>query len=148
MDVRKMSTRVLVAVFLFGVIYGLGSVDASAEDLMGAEVILCTSSLVHQCTASSGCEQGPPWKYNIPHFVEVDFQKKELRTTEASRLNRSSPIRNMDLEDGFHYLQGVEDGRAFSLVISEDDGLATYTIAADGMSITAFGACTPISNKS
>jgi len=114
-----------------------------ADDLEGAEVILCGSTLVHHCTASGGCESKPPWDYNIPVFVEIDFEQRVIRTTDASNENRSTPLTTLKRDEPFVILQGVEQGRAFSAVIATDVGLATFSIAADGETFSVFGACTP-----
>jgi hypothetical protein len=115
-----------------------------ADDVTDADSILCTAMRVHECTASGGCQGGLPWDYNLPTFVEIDLRNQEMRTTEASGENRSTPIKNLEREDGFVYLQGVENGRAFSAVIATEPGLATFSIAADGLSLVVFGACTPV----
>ena len=120
---------------------------AWADDLTGADTFLCTGMQVHECTASGGCESGLPWDYNIPVFVEVDLVRQQLRTTEASGEDRSSPIRNLERDEGYIFLQGVENGRAFSAVIAVEPGLATFTIATDGTSFTVFGACTPVRSE-
>ena len=122
----------------------MGPMALQADDLEGAEVILCGSTLVHHCTASGGCESDPPWDYNIPIFVEIDFTQRVIRTTDASHENRSTPLKNLERDDPFVFLQGVEQGRAFSAVIATDVGLATFSIAADGETISVFGACTPL----
>ena len=60
-----------------------------------------------------------------------------------SRENRSTPIQNQERTAGYIYLQGVENGRTFSMVISETSGDLTFTITADGETATMFGNCTP-----
>lgn len=121
----------------------LGASVAGADNLKDAENYLCTGMQVFETTASGSCSSGPPWDYNLPSFVEIDLRDLMLRTTEASGENRSSPIKHLEREDGYVYLQGIENGRAYSAVIAVDAGLITFSIAADGRSIAVFGACTP-----
>ncbi|MEE9230639.1 MAG: hypothetical protein V3U86_08030 [Acidobacteriota bacterium] len=131
---------------LCAVIGLLGFVSAAsyADDLTGAKRILCTSVQVTICDSSGDCEIGPPWNWNIPQFVEVDLNRKTLSTTKASGENRATPIRNVQHEDGLIFLQGVEAGRAFSFVIQEATGDVSIAVARNEITVSIFGACTPL----
>ncbi len=96
------------------------------------------------CTSDEECESGPPWAWNIPQFIEVDLEAKVLSTTEASGEERTSPADVLRREDGVIFIQGMELGRAFSIVISEDIGSMSGAIAADELTVSVFGACTPL----
>jgi hypothetical protein len=117
---------------------------ASGDDLGGASVLLCSSSWATVCTADEICESGPPWGWNIPQFVEVDLEGKTLSTTEASGENRTTPVEVLRREDGVIFIQGRELGRAFSVVVSEDTGRQSAVIAGQDLTISIFGACTPV----
>ena len=120
---------------------------ATADDLGDANTILCTASIATLCLEDGECETGPPWNWNIPQFIEIDFAAKQLRTTKASGENRSTAIKNLQREDGLIFLQGVEKGRAFSFVITEKTGLSSVAVARDGVTVSGFGACTPIEGR-
>jgi hypothetical protein len=83
--------------------------------------------------------------WNVPQFIEVDLAGKQLRTTRASGENRQTPIKNFQEEDQAIYLQGVEQGRAFSFVIDRPTGFASIAVARNGITVSVFGACTPLS---
>jgi hypothetical protein len=89
------------------------------------------------------CWTGPPWTWNIPQFIEIDFKTKQLSTTAASHENRVTPIKNLEREDGMIYLQGVEGGRAFSFAIDEATGDLTVAVAMRGGTTSVLGSCTP-----
>ena len=118
-----------------------------ADDLTGASRILCTAVQATFCTPEGGCEMGSPWDYNVPQFIEIDFNQKILSTTKASGQSRSTPVKNLQREDGKIYLQGVEKGRAFSFVIEEASGDASVAVAREGVTVSVFGACTPIGSR-
>ena len=118
-----------------------------ADDLTGSEQFLCSSVEVTICTALGPCASEPPWNLNVPQFIEVDLKAKTLSTTEASGENRSTPIKNLERHGGLIFLQGVEKGRAFSFVIAEEDGMASIAVARDGLSVSVFGSCTPMTSK-
>ena len=116
---------------------------SSADDLTGARELLCTSIQATVCVATGQCESGMPWNWNVPQFIEVDLKKKTLNTTEASGENRVTPINNTVRADGLIVLQGFERGRAFSFVIDEETGVASISVARNGITVSVFGACTP-----
>jgi hypothetical protein len=99
------------------------------------------------CTGDQECESGPPWAWNIPQFVEVDLETKMLSTTEASGENRTTPAEVLRREDGVIVIQGMELGRAFSIVVSEDLGSMSASIAAEDLTVSVFGACTPLQTR-
>ena len=78
--------------------------------------------------------------------MEIDLKKKEVRTTEASGQGRSTPFKHVERDGGLLVLQGVENGRAFSFAISEEDGSLSVAVARDGVTVSVFGACTPLAH--
>lgn len=130
----------------FAILIALPAVQA--DELIGADRLLCTAVQTTVCSAEGDCATEPPWNLNIPQFIEVDLAAKSLSTTAASGENRSTPIKNLEREAGLIYLQGVQGERAFSFVIAEDDGLASIAVARDGLTVSIFGACTPMPSSS
>jgi hypothetical protein len=118
---------------------------AAADDLTGSQMILCTSVQVMACTDAGDCAVENPWNLNVPQFIEIDLKDKRMSTTKASGENRSTPIRTLERDGGLLILQGIEAGRAYSFVIGEKTGMAAVTVARDGMTVSIFGACTPMS---
>jgi len=129
------------------VAFWIVSTAVPADDLTGAKVFLCSTATVSACSDDGECTSGLAWNLNIPQFIEVDLAKKVLSTTEASGENRSTPIKNLERENGLIILQGAENGRAFSWVITEETGVATVSVAKDGQGVVVFGACTPIPGR-
>ena len=98
----------------------------NADVLKDANRMLCVPGSVSHCVADIGCKSQLPEDENIPEFIEVDLKRKTLATTKASGEGRSTPIANQLRQDGHIYLQGVENGRSFSMVISEITGNLTF----------------------
>ena len=117
---------------------------ASADDLTGQDRILCTAVEVTRCLESGSCSSELPWNLNIPQFIEIDLKAKTFSTTKASGENRATAIRTQIREEGLLVLQGFEAGRAFSFVIHEESGMASVAVARDGLTVSIFGACTPM----
>lgn len=125
----------------------VASAPLSADDLHGAQSLLCSAVEATVCEAEEACVTGPPWQWNVPQFLEIDLKKAVIATTAASGENRTTPIRNQERMDGKIIFQGIEKGRAFSFVISEDSGIASVTIAGEELTVSVFAACTPLVRK-
>jgi len=137
-----MKNRIMFSLLVAGVL--LAPIPAAADDVTGVELMICSSMQATVCTLDGECEIGTPWLWGIPEFVEIDLEKKEVRTTGASGSNRSTPIKHVDRNDGLLVLQGVENGRAFSFAITEEYGAMAVAVARDGVTVSVFGACTPM----
>jgi hypothetical protein len=135
----KLPSVVVVALVASGI-----STAAFADDLTGADKFLCTVVQATRCGSDAVCDSGPPWKWNIPQFIEIDLAAKQLRTTKASGENRATPIKNLERSNGALALQGVEAGRAFSFVIVEETGELSVAVATPDFTTSVFGACTPL----
>jgi hypothetical protein len=117
---------------------------ARADDLAGADQLLCTAVQATNCTNDGDCTQDLPWNLNIPQFIQVDLKTRKLSTTKASGENRTTPIEYLKRENGLIVLQGFERGRAFSFVIAEATGMLSAAVAAEGRAVVVFGACTTL----
>ena len=127
------------------VLAALGAAAAlRGDDVSGKDRLLCTAVQSTQCTSDGECKNAPPLDLNIPQFLEIDLKNRTATTTKASGENRSSPIGNVSREGGLIIFQGVQNGRAFSFVISESSGMASIGVAQEGLTDSIFGACTPM----
>ncbi len=122
----------------------LAPTSAPADDVTGVDRMICSAVEATVCSLEGDCEVGAPWSWDIPQFIVVDLADERLATTEASGENRSTPIKNIERNDGAIFLQGVENGRAFSFVINEQTGTVSVAVARDGLTVAVFGACTPM----
>ena len=124
----------------------LGAGAALADDVTGANRLLCHADTINICYDDGTCEAGSADALNLPQFIEVDLVAKRLSTTKASGLNRATAIESLKRPEGAGtlVLQGFEKGRAFSFVIEEKTGAVTIAVAGPSRGVTAFGACTPL----
>jgi hypothetical protein len=120
------------------------STPARADSLDQATRLLCSTSTVAVCASDGECETGPAWALNIPDFVVVDLEARSLSTTETSFEARTTPIDRVRREDGLILLEGLEQGRAFSIAITEDIGSLSGAIILEELVVTVFGACMPM----
>ncbi len=128
-----------LAIVVAGVMTG-GLVHA--DNLEGVKEMLCAVSQVQICIENDTCYSALPAELNVPDFVIINPGKKTLKTTKASNQNRSTSFSSVERDSGLIYLQGMENGRAFSFVIDEASGRMTVAVSRDGISVSVFGACT------
>lgn len=125
-------------------IASLLSASVMADDVSGAERLLCSTLRATACGSDAACESVAPAEINVPQFVQVDLAGKQLSTTPASGEQRRTPLQTVRREPGQLVLQGYEQGRAFSLVIDEATGNASFASAGSGRGVIVFAACTPL----
>lgn len=129
-----------IPVFLLAM---MSASPAIADSVKDAGRLLCVPGNVSHCVLGQGCDMELPETENVPEFIEIDLKKKTLSSTKASGQDRTTPILSQARSAGYIYLQGVENGRTFSMVISESTGDLTFVVATDGETASMFGGCTP-----
>lgn len=141
------SLRVRVPAGALGIVLGLAAGVVPADDLRGADRFLCSTLHATVCFVDGSCLATPVEALNIPRFIVVDVKAGKLETTEASGERRETRADTVSRAEERVKLQGHEAGRAFSLLINETTGLATFTSAADERASVVFAACTPAPRK-
>jgi hypothetical protein len=123
------------------------STAAHADDVSGKDKLLCAVTDVLLCTEDGDCYPVSVLDADIPQFLVINLKDKEITTTESSTDKRISKISNLIRENGRTFLQGIEDNRAFSILIEDDLGRFSSAVARDGITVSAFGACTDANIK-
>ena len=67
---------------------------------------------------------------------------KELRVKVGDKVSQGAPILTLERSDGLVFMQGIENGRAFSFVVEEETGTLSAAVARTGITVSVFGACT------
>lgn len=119
----------------------LASPASAAGKYDGSKPMLCAVSAVSECTANGKCERSAPQEgNNLPHFLRVDVSGRVVTGNDGS--GRKTEIKASTVVDGQLMLQGVESGKAWSMVISSEGGRWGGAIVEDDGLIAVFGACT------
>jgi hypothetical protein len=132
-----------------GLILGLGGVAlvastapaSAAGKYDGSKPLLCAVIAVSECTKDGNCERSAPQEgNNLPGFVRVDVKAKLL--SEADGGGRKTEIKSSVVVDNLLMLQGNENGKAWSIVISSDSGIFGSSVVEDDGLFAIFGRCT------
>ena len=125
---------------------GLTSTAVLADNLQNVDRLLCAPGQIVLCVEEGDCVPMLPWEAGVPDFVVIDLRAKMMSTTKASEENRTTAIASISRSDGVIHLQGIDLGRAFSVLIDEATGRMTGAVARDGVTVSLFGACTSTDN--
>ena len=120
----------------------LASGAALADNLEGADRLLCAPEQIMICVEQAECYPAHASDLGVPDFVIIDLKNKKLQTTKASGQARTTAFSTMSRSGGKIFLQGIENGRAFSFLINEATGDLTVAVSRDGVAVAAFGSCT------
>ena len=119
----------------------LASPAVAAGKYDGSKPMLCAISAMSECTADGKCERSAPQAgNNLPTFVRVDVKGKLLTDNDGS--GRKSEIKVATVVDGQLMLQGVENGKAWSMVIASEGGTFGASVVEDDGLFALFGHCT------
>lgn len=120
---------------------------AMAADYDGSVPLLCVPIQEIECKSQGNCQSTTVQSMNLPQFIRVDFKNKRLSGTLEDGNEVTTAIQNSQSIEGKTILQGAENGRGWSVVITEESGKMTASIADEQVAFVLFGACAPLSDK-
>jgi hypothetical protein len=121
----------------------LTPLSVAAGGFDGSVPLICAAADTVECDVAHECTQGPPWEVNLPIFLEIDFDKKEVVSIDALDKDRTSKILVVTKLDGLVTAVGAEGAYAWSLAVTEDTGMMTLTLAGKEHGFIVRGACNP-----
>ena len=122
----------------------LTPLSIAAGQFDGSVPLLCAVIKVVECGAGGECYPVQPEVANIPRFLKINFKKKTISATEDSGRKGVTQIKNIEHANGKTILQGSENGRGWTMVISEETGKMSATVSDDQVGFVVFGASTKL----
>jgi len=119
------------------VLSGLAVPVFAEQPIDGKEPIICATVEAIRCEPGEICEKGLAEDMGAPKFMRIDFSKKEVIGPK-----RTSPIRQLDMDDAQITLQGFELGMGWTIAIDRSTGSTSITLARMDGAFVLFGACT------
>ncbi len=117
-----------------------GHVLAAKYD--GSVPLLCAPIEIIECEAAGDCLNSTAEDVNLPQFLKVDVKAKMLSAAEEG--GKKAEIKHLEHTNGRMIMHGGQEGRGWTLIISEETGKMSATISEDQAGFIIFGACTPI----
>ena len=115
----------------------------AAPDSEGTLICAATHSV--ECDGyDEECHQGHSDIINFPHFFRVDIKNRKLHVMDLERRGETTDVTHIARSEtrGWIILQGVEEGRPWSMLITEKTGRFSLVISEDDAAFNIFGACT------
>ena len=120
---------------------GLAGPARAAGKYDGSAPMLCAVTAISECTADGKCERSAPQQGNtLPTFLRVNVKGRVLNADDGS--GRKTEIKASSVVDGQLMLQGIENGKAWNMVIGSESGRWGGSVVEDDGSFALFGACT------
>lgn len=121
------------------------SLAAQAGGMDGSKNIVCAVVEVVGCTENGQCAEGTSHSFELPRFLIMDAGQKAVRAAyEAGHGDVLSPVEYMETNGDHLILQGVENGRGWSIAINTEDGNMSASGVGEAVSFLLFGSCTSI----
>ena len=113
-----------------------------AGEFDGSKPLICALIETYECGVGEECQRGLPGNIDVPQFLKLDFKNKKISGTTEDGESRTVSIESMTSLEGNLILQGVQNGRAWSMVINESTGKCIISASDDTAGFIVFGACT------
>ena len=130
-------TIFIVLSFLVPTQFAIAERDTSAP-------LLCSVINVAEYTHYAGCFEGQADVFDLPQFIRIDLQNKTIREVGENTRKRTSTINNFKRMDTKLIMQGIENGRSWSVIVEEETGKMTATASDEVVGFIIFGACTSL----
>lgn len=131
-----------MTVFIFTMILCIIPFKSAFSETDNTKPLFCSVIKAIECGLENGCSEGTAESIDLPQFIQVDLIKNIISTTRTSKVKRESKVKNLQKIDGKLFMQGVERGRGWSMVIDENSGKMSASAIEERVSFVAFGACT------
>lgn len=138
-----MKFRNLFVIGLLALITMLTPLTASAADFDGSKPLLVAIINIIECQPNGACEEVTPQEARLPRFLEIEFDKKQISEIGEAEEERTTEIQSITQDEGVLILQGAQNGRGWTINITEASGEAVITVSDPLSGFVLFGACTP-----
>ena len=129
-------------IFVLALCLCMTSIQPAAAQFDGSEPLLCAVVQVVECEANGQSHPVTIEMAGMPRFLNIDFEKKIISANEESNITDVSEIRNYERSEGRLIIQGAENGRGWTMVMSEETGKMSATVSDEKVGFVVFGACT------
>lgn len=138
-----MEIRTRIVIGLLSLAMMMVPLGAVAADFDGSRPLIMAIIDVIECHPGGVCETVTPQEARLPRFLEIDVDKKELSEIGDAKEERRTMIQSVTQGEGVLILQGAQNGRGWSITITEASGEAVATVSDPVSGFVLFGACTP-----
>jgi hypothetical protein len=111
-------------------------------DFDGSKRLICAVIKTIDCGLDGECEYGTAEDTGIPKFLIIDFENSLISSIPESGPVRTTKIEQLHFLNGRLTMQGIQNGKTWSMIINTDNGKTTMSVNDDQVVFVLFGACT------
>ena len=104
---------------------------------------MCAFTDVYECETVTGSQRASLHAINIPEFIVIDLDKKQLTGASVSDAHRTEDIEGMTSTDKLIFLHGTQDEETWNATVTLETGALAGGITSGSSSFAVFGNCTP-----
>lgn len=104
--------------------------------------LLCSVINAAEYSLEDGCFEGTAETFDLPQFIRIDFQNNIISEVGENARQRKSRISNFKRIDNSLIMQGIENGRSWSVIVDRGTGKMSATASEARVGFVVFGACT------
>ncbi len=127
---------------IFTVLYFLLPAHPAIAELDTSNPLLCSVINVAEYSLGEECFVGTAESFDLPQFVRIDFQNNIISEAGENTEARKSRIINVKHIDNSVIMQGIENGRSWSMIVEKKTGKMSATVSEERIGFVVFGACT------
>ncbi len=131
----------LIGIILITIAFLLPA-NSSIAELDTSSPLLCSVINVAEYSLEEECFVGTAESFDLPQFVRIDFQNNIISEAGENTEARKSRIINLKHIDNSVILQGIENGRSWSMIVEKQTGKMSATVSEERIGFVVFGACT------
>jgi hypothetical protein len=103
---------------------------------------MCAFTDVYECETVTGCQRASLHAINIPEFIVLDLDKKQLTGAAIGDTHRTEDIEGMASTDKLIFIHGTQDEETWNATITLETGALAGGITSGSSSFAIFGNCT------
>lgn len=150
-DKKTSKYHILFGVVIFFILF---FANAIAGDFDGSKPLSGITGKIIEINQYKIIDDVDPDTVGLPKKFLIDFNSKTLRPSKDSLVRRTITFKSLEhienkmvmqgIDEG---VEGVDDGLAWSLTISKNNGNAVLSASGDGVAYVVFGVCKPIKDN-
>jgi hypothetical protein len=103
--------------------------------------LLCSVINAAEYTLDEGCLEGTADSFDLPQFIKIDLKNQTINEVGENTKKRTSKIINLKRIDSKIIMQGIENGRSWSVIIDEKTGKMSAAASDEGIGFVVLGYC-------
>jgi hypothetical protein len=150
-DKKAPKYKIVFKVLIFFI---FSAATAIAGDFDGSKPLSGVTGKIIEINQYKIIDNVDPDTVGLPNKFLIDFNSKTLRPSKDSLVRRTIKFKSLEHIENKMVMQGVDegvegvdDGLAWSLTISKENGNAILSAAGDGVAYVVFGVCQPIQDN-